>query len=325
MKTLTITFTVTTALIVAYASPIHAQEYPSHPISMVVPYPPGGSSDSIARILASSMSKTLKQPIVVDNVSGAGGTVGAAKVARAQNDGYTLLLQNIGMSTAPFLYRSLSYKNDDFTPIGAVATVPEIIVTRKDLPVKNLSELLAYIKKDPAKVNLGHSGVGSAAHLCALQYQAAIKQRVTSIAYKGGAPAMNDIMGGQFDFMCEQTSLVLPYILGGKVNAIAVTSKNRLPLLPSVPTTAEGGLPSVDIGVWHGVYAPKGVPQAVIDKLSAAVADALRDPDVKRRFAEFSAEIAAPEEAKPGPLRQLQLADDAKWGPILKAAAEFAD
>ncbi|MDM0074445.1 tripartite tricarboxylate transporter substrate-binding protein [Variovorax sp. J2P1-59] len=313
------------ALCATLSASLHAADYPTKTITIVVPYPPGGPTDIVARTLANSMERTLKQPVVVDNTSGAGGTVGSAKVARSPNDGYWLLLNNIGMATTPSLYRSLPYKPDDFTPIGLVATMPTVIIARKDLPANNLDELLAYIKKDPTKVNYGHSGIGSAAHLCGLLYQSAIKTRVTTIAYKGAAPAMTDIMSGQFDFMCEQTSSTVPFVESGKVKAMAVTSKKRLAQLPDVPTTAESGLAALDIGVWHGVYAPKGTSKEVVDRLSAALGEALRDPAVQKRYAEIGAVIAAPEEGQPAPLMNLQQAEAARWAPIIKAAAEYAD
>jgi len=314
-----------TALCATLSVPLHAADYPTRSITMVVPYPPGGPTDIVARTLAASMEKTLKQPVVVDNKPGAGGTVGSAKVARAPNDGYSLLLNNIGMATTPSLYRSLPYKPDDFAPIGLVATMPMVIIARKDLPANNLEELQAHIRKDPTKVNYGHSGIGSAAHLCGLLYQSAIKQGVTTVAYKGAAPAMNDIMSGQFDFMCEQTSSTVPFVESGKVKAMAVTSKQRLAQLPDVPTTAESGLPALDIGVWHGVYAPKGTPKEVVDRLSAALSEALRDPMVQKRYAEIGAVIATPEEGQPAPLMKLQQSESARWAPIIKAAAEYAD
>jgi tripartite-type tricarboxylate transporter receptor subunit TctC len=311
--------------IATFSAPLHAAEYPTKSITMVVPYPPGGPTDIVARTLAASMEKTLKQPVVIDNTSGAGGTVGSGKVARSPNDGYWLLLNNIGMATTPSLYRTLSYKPDDFTPIGLVATMPTVIIARKDLPANNLDELLAYIKKDPAKVNYGHSGIGSAAHLCGLLYQSAIQQRVTTIAYKGAAPAMTDIMSGQFDFMCEQTSSTVPFVESGKVKAMAVTSKKRIAQLPNVPTTAESGLAALDIGVWHGVYAPKGTSKEVVDRLSAALGQALNDPAVQKRYAEIGAVIATADEGKPGPLQKLQQSEAARWAPIIKAGAEYAD
>lgn len=307
------------------ALPLHAADYPTKSITMVVPYPPGGPTDIVARTLAASMEKTLKQPVVIENTSGAGGTVGSAKVARSPNDGYWLLLNNIGMATTPSLYRALAYKPDDFMPVGLVATMPAVIIARKDLPANNLDELLAYIKKDPSKVNYGHSGIGSAAHLCGLLYQSAIQARVTTIAYKGAAPAMNDIMSGQFDFMCEQTSSTVPFVESGRVKAMAVTSKQRLAQLPSVPTTIESGLPALDIGVWHGVYAPKGTPKDIVERLSVAIGVALRDPAVQKRYAEIGAVIATPEEGRPEPLMKLQQSEAARWAPIIKAAAEYAD
>lgn len=325
MKTTALAWMAGAALFATFSAPLHAADYPTKPITMVVPYPPGGPTDIVARALAASMERTLKQPVVIDNTSGAGGTVGSAKVARAPNDGYWLLLNNIGMATTPSLYRSLSYKPDDFAPIGLVATMPTVIIARKDLPANNLAELLAYIKKDPAKVNYGHSGIGSAAHLCGLLYQSAIQTRVTTIAYKGAAPAMNDMMGGQFDFMCEQTSSTVPFVESGKVKAMAVTSKKRLAQLPDVPTAIESGLPALDIGVWHGLYTPKGAPKEVIDRLSAALGEALRDPAVHKRYADIGAVIATPAEGTPAPLMKLQLAEAARWAPIIKSAAEYAD
>jgi tripartite-type tricarboxylate transporter receptor subunit TctC len=235
------------------------------------------------------------------------------------------LLQNIGAATTPSLYRSLPYKPDDLAPIGLVATAPSVIIARKDLPANNLSELLAYIRKDPSKINLGHSGVGSASHLCALLVQSSIKQRLASIAYKGAAPAMNDIMGGQFDFMCEQTSVALPFIQSGSVKPMFVTSKKRLSQLSNVPTSIESGLPEVDMGVWHGVYAPKGTPKEVIDKLSAAITEALRDAEVQKRYVDLGVEISPPQEGQPAPLAKLEAAELARWTPIIKTAAEYAD
>jgi len=313
------------ALAAILSAPSWAADYPTKSITMVVPYPPGGPTDIVARVLAASMEKSLRQPVVVDNTSGAGGTVGSGKVARSPADGYWLLLNNIGMATTPSLYRSLSYKPDDFVPVGLVATMPTVIIARKDLPASNLEELLAYIRKDPAKVNYGHSGIGSAAHLCGLLYQSAIQTRVTTVAYKGAAPAMNDIMSGQFDFMCEQTSSTVPFVESGKVKALAVTSRQRIPQLPQVPTTAESGLPAVDVGVWHGVYAPRGTPREVVDRLSAALGEALRDPAVQKRYLEIGAVIATPEEGAPAPLMKLQQSESARWAPIIKAAAEYAD
>jgi len=302
-----------------------AQNYPSRPVTLVVPYPPGGSSDAIARIIGTSMGLTLKQPIIIENDPGAGGTVGTAKVARSPNDGYWLLLHNVGMAVSPTLYRRLPYKNEDLVPIGAVATVPSILVARRDLPAKNLEELLAFIKKNPSNVNFGHSGVGSAAHLCGLLFQSSIKSRLTTIAYKGGAPALNDLMGGQFDFMCEQATLLLPYIQSGKVKAIAVADKKRIPQLPNLPSTDESGLPGVEAGVWHGIYAPRGTPKEVIDKVSAALEVALRDKDVQKRLTDIAAEVSPPQDATPAALARIQQSDTEKLVPILKATSEYAD
>lgn len=302
-----------------------ANDFPNKPITMVVPYPPGGPSDNLGRVLAASMGKILQQTVVIDNTSGAGGTIGTAKIVRSAKDGYWILLHNIGISTAPALYRSLPYKADDLAPIGLIASAPSVIIARKDLPANNLAELQAYMKKENAKVQYGHAGVGSASQLCSLLLHSTAKAQVLAISYKGAAPAMADLLSGHFDYMCEQTSVALPYIESGRVKAIATTSKKRLPQLPNVPTSAEGGMPTVDIGVWHGLYAPAGTPKDVVEKLSDALAKALRDPVVQKRYAELGVEIYSSEDAKPGPLARLQQAETTRWAPIIKEAAVYAD
>lgn len=300
-------------------------DYPDKAITLIVPYPAGGSTDALARPLAIALGKVLKQAVVIDNASGAGGTIGTAKLARSPNDGYWMVLNNIGMATSPALYRTLPYKNEDLVPVGLVATTPSVLIARKDLPANNLAELLAYIKANPAKVNMGHSGVGSASQLCGLLYQKEIKQRVTAVPYKGAAPAMTDIMSGMFDFMCEQSSVVLPFADGGKVKMLAVTTKDRVAQLPNVPTTAESGLPSLTLGVWHGIYVPKGTPTTIINKLSDALAVALRDADVQKRYADLGAKVATGADIKPEALAKLQQSETERWTPIIKANGEYAD
>jgi len=304
---------------------LHAQTYPAKPITLTVPYPAGGPTDVLARTLANVMEKNLKQPMVVDNIAGAGGTVGAAKVARAPADGYTLLLHNLGMATSPSLYRKMPYNTEDLVPIGTVATVPMVLLAKNDMPAKNLAELVSYIKANPNKVNMGHSGIGSAAHLCGLLLQSTLHAKVTTVAYRGAGLAMTDLMTGQIDIMCEQVSSSASFVTTGKVKAYAVTAKQRLPILANVPTFTEGGIPKVDVGVWHGLYAPKSTPQAVIDRLAASLTEALRDVELQRKFTELTAVVATPAESKPESLRKLQTGEMERWAPIIKAAAEYAD
>lgn len=302
-----------------------AQSYPAKPITLNVPYPAGGPTDVLARTLANVMEKNLKQAMVVDNVAGAGGTVGAAKVARASADGYTILLHNLGMATSPTLYRKMPYNTEDLVPVGIVATVPMVLLARNGLPAKTLAELVSYIKANPSKINMGHSGIGSAAHLCGLLLQSTLQAKVTTVAYRGAGLAMTDLMTGQIDIMCEQVSSSASFVNTGRVKAYAVTGKQHLPILAKVPTFAEAGFPKVDVGVWHGLYAPKGTPSDVIERLSASLTEALRDAELQRKFTELTAVTAAPAESKPEPLRKLQAAEMERWAPIIKAAAEYAD
>jgi tripartite-type tricarboxylate transporter receptor subunit TctC len=303
-----------------------AQGFPDgKPITLHVPYPAGGPTDVLARTLAASMEKSLRTTIVVENTGGGGGTIGSAKVARANPDGYSILLNNLGMSTTPTLYRNLPYSPDAFAPVGQVATVPMVLLVRNSLDVKTLPELVNHIKANPDKVNMGHAGVGSAAHLCGLLLQSAIQTKVQTISYRGAAPAMTDLVSGQFDFMCEQVSSSLPFITGNRVRAIAVTSPQPLAVLPGVPTTASSGLGAVDVGVWHGIWAPRGTPAPVIDRLATALNDALRDPEVVKKLTELSAVPAAPADVKPESLRALVQSEMGRWAPIIRAAAEYAD
>lgn len=302
-----------------------AQPYPSKPLTLLVPYPAGGPTDVLARTLANAMEKNLAQPVVVDNTAGAGGTVGAARVARSTADGYTVLLHNLGMATSPALYRKLPYNTDDLAPVGIVATVPMVLLARNDMPARNLAELVDFIKANPSKVNMGHSGIGSAAHLCGLLLQSSLQAKITPVAYRGAGLAMTDLITGQIDVMCEQVSSSASYVNTGKVKAYAITGRQHLPVLAQVPTFSEAGFPKVDVGVWHGLYVPRGTPQATIERLSASLTEALRDPELQRKFAELTAVMATPAESRPESLRKLQSAETERWSPIIRAAAEYAD
>jgi tripartite-type tricarboxylate transporter receptor subunit TctC len=305
----------------------HAQaNFPTKTITMIVPFAAGGPTDTVARLVAQSMSKTLNQQVIVENVGGAGGTIGAARVAKADPDGHTVFLHHIGHSTAPSLYRKLSYNSiDSFEPIGLVTDVPMTIVARKDFPAKDFKELVSYIKANKNKVTYANAGVGSASHLCGMLFQTAIDTEVTTVPYKGTGPAMNDLLGGQVDFMCDQTTNTTSQIKSGKIKAYAVTTKAKVPSLPDLPTANEAGLPNFDVAVWHGLYAPKGTPKPAIDKLAGALQSALKDSTVKQRFAELGTEPVAQNRATPEALRTHLKAEIDKWSPIIKKAGVYAD
>jgi tripartite-type tricarboxylate transporter receptor subunit TctC len=303
-----------------------AAQYPTKPVSMVVPFAAGGPTDTVARTIGAAMQNHLKQTVIVENVGGAGGTLGAEKVAKAANDGYTVLLHHIGMSTAPALYRNLRYKPlEDFEMIGEVTDVPMTLIGRGNLAPNNFAELLAYVKANKEKVNYGNAGLGSASHLCGLLFMSAIQVDMTTVPYKGTGPAMNDLLGGTLDLMCDQTTNTTSQIKGGKVKAYGVTTAKRVPSLNTLPTLQEAGLKGFEVGVWHALYAPKGTPKPVIDKLVEALHVALKDPNVVQRFADLGTEPVPLTRANPESLRKHLAAETAKWGPIIKAAGQYAD
>lgn len=303
-----------------------ADPYPSKPITLVVPFAAGGPTDTVARLLGQAMGDYLKQQVVVENVGGAGGTLGAGRVARADPDGYTILLHHIGHSTAPALYRKLPYNAmNDFEPIGLVTDVPMTLVARKDFPAKDFKELLAYVKANKEKVTYANAGLGSASHLCGMLFMSAIQTDMTTVPYKGTGPAMNDLLGGQVDFMCDQTTNTTSQIKGGKIRAYGVTTKTRVASLPDIPTLAESGLPNFEVAVWHGLYAPKDTPKPVIAKLVQALQFALQDATVKQRFGELGTEPVAKNRASPQALASHLKTEIAKWDPIIKKAGVYAD
>jgi len=312
------------ALAVAFAAA--AEDYPTHTISVVVPFAPGGPTDTVTRLIGQAMSKSLGQTVIVENAAGAGGTIGVEKVVRAKPDGYTLLLMHIGISTAPSLYRNLRYDpTKDLEPIGLVTNVPMTVIANKDFPPKDMKELIAYVKANKDKVTYANAGVGAASHLCGMLLMTAIGTDVTTVPYKGTGPALTDLMGGQVNFMCDQTTNTTPQIKGGKVKAYAVTTKERLKSLPDVPTAEEAGLKGFEVTVWHGMWAPKGTPKPVIDKLVQALHAALKDPNVVQRFAELGTEPVPPNLATPPALDAHLKSEIAKWAPIIKKAGVYAD
>ena len=303
-----------------------AQNYPTKTITMVVPFAAGGPTDTVARLVAQSMGATLKQQTTVENVGGAGGPIGAARVAKTAPDGYTIFLHHIGQSTAPALYRKLSYNAmDSFEPIGLVTDVPMTLIARANFPAKDFKELLAYVKANKDKVTYANAGLGSASHLCGMLFQTAIGVDLTTVPYKGTGPAMNDMLGGQVDIMCDQTTNTTSQIKGGKVKVYGVTTKTRLASMPNVPTMNEAGLPGFEVAVWHGLYAPKGTPKPVVDQLSNALRVALKDPTVKQRFADLGTEPVADNRARPEALRAHLKSEIDRWGPIITKAGQYAD
>lgn len=303
-----------------------AQSYPDKPITMIIPFSAGGPTDTVGRIFAQSMTTFLKQQVIVENVGGAGGTLGAARVARSEPNGYTIFLHHIGQSTAPALYRKLTYNAvDDFTPIGLVADVPMTLVARKDFPANDLKGLISYVQANKTKVTYANAGMGSASHLCGMLLMSAIKADLTTVPYKGTGPAMNDLMGGQVDFMCDQTTNTTGQIKGGKIKAYAVTTRNKVASLPNLPTATSAGLPGFEIAVWHALYAPKGLPKPVADKLQAALQYAVKDPMVKQKLADLGTEPVAANRATPAALDQFLRSEIVKWTRIIKAAGVYAD
>ncbi len=304
----------------------NAAEYPSKVVTLIVPFSAGGPSDTIARLLAQTMGASLKTQVIVENVAGAGGTIGAARVAQAAPDGYTLFVHHIGHATAPALYRKLTYNAiTDFEPIGLINDGAMTLVSRNDFPAKDLKELMAYVKANKAKINMANAGIGSASHLAGLLFMSEIETDLTTVPYKGTGPAMNDLLGGQVDFMIDQTTNTTSHIKAGKIKVYSVTTAHRLPSLPNVPTMTEAGLPNYRMTVWHALYAPKATPKPIIERLSKALQDALKDANLIQRYSELGAEPVPQDRATPEALRTHLKSEIEKWGPIIKRAGVYAD
>ena len=297
------------------------QAYPAKPITILVPAAAGGPTDTVARLIGESMGRTLGQQVVVENAGGAGGTIGTVRVARAAPDGYTLLVWHIAQSTAPALYDNLRYDVvNDFDSIGRITDVPMTIVGKKDLAAKNIAELLAWVKEKKTGVTYAHAGIGSVAHLCALLFMNALNTPMTAVSYRGTGPAMNDLVGGQFDMMCDQTTGTTNHIKSGSIKGYAVTTRARLATFPELPTLDEAGVKGFEVAAWHAMWAPKGLPKDVSDKLVGALQVALKDPKVIERFASLSTEPVGLEQATPAALKAQLEAEVAKWGRVIKAA-----
>ena len=303
-----------------------AQDYPAKPVVIIVPAAAGGPTDTLTRVLAASMGEALKQQMLVENAGGAGGTIGVTKAAKARADGYTLLLYHIGMATAPSLYRKLQYDTlNDFDYIGQVADVPMMLIAKKATPATNFSEFLAYAKANKDKVTYANAGIGSASYLCGLLFMSAVQADFTQVPYKGTGPAMNDLVGGQVDFMCDQTTNTVPQIKSGNVKAYGVTTASRIASFPNLPTLDEQGLKGFDLVVWNGLFAPKGTPKPVLDKLVAALQTAVQAPAFRARLADLGAEPVPPAKATPASLGTLLKAEVEKWSPIIRKSGVYAD
>ena len=298
------------------------------PITLVVPFSAGGPTDRVARDLSEALRKQLGTSVVIENAAGAGSSIGAAKVARATADGHTLLVNHIAMATMPALVRNLPFKvESDFEYLGIINDVPMTLIAKPSLPANNYKELATWIGQNKGKINLGNAGVGSASHLCGLLYQNAIETDMTTVPYKGTAPAMTDLIGGQIDLLCDQTTNTTSQIEGKKVKAYAVTTAKRLntPLLKDLPTLAESGVKDFQITIWHGLYAPKGTPADIQVKINTALKAALKDPDFIKKQEGLGAVVATDRRIEPAEHKKFVQAEIAKWTPIIKAAGVYAD
>jgi tripartite-type tricarboxylate transporter receptor subunit TctC len=315
------------AFLVAPHQRAAAQEFPAgKPIVAVVPFAAGGPTDKVAREIVQLMSKQLAAQIVIDNTAGAGGTIGAKKVVQAKNDGYTVLIHHIGMATSVGLYRNLGFDPlKDLETIGEIADVPMVLLGSKTLPPNAMVDLIPYLKANATKISLANAGIGSASHLCGLLLQNALQTELTTIPYKGTAPALTDLMGGQVNLMCDQTTNVAGQIKSGAIKAYAAMQPQRIQAFHDIPTATEGGLPGIEVKIWHAMYAPKGTPRAVVDRLSAALQAAVEDPEFRRKMAELGAEAVSASRARPDSLRSHLGSEIAKWTPIIKKAGAYAD
>jgi tripartite-type tricarboxylate transporter receptor subunit TctC len=316
----------TCAVLVSAVASASAQDYPTRPINIVVLAAAGGPTDTISRITAQAMSKHLGQQITIENAGGAGGTIGTGRVVRADPDGYTLLIYHVGLSTAATLYRKLPYDTKSaFAPVGLITDAPMTIIGRPDLQPETLRELIAWLKGHGAKTTFGNAGIGSASHLCGMLFMSELQAQLTTVPYRGTGPVMNDLIARQIDMSCDQATNTTGPISGKQIKGYAVTTKARLKSLPDLPTADEAGLKGFELGVWHGVFAPRGTPPAVVQKLSAALKSALKDPDLVKRFNDISTEPMPDDRATPEAAQRTLASEIDRWAPIIRAAGEYAD
>ena len=301
-------------------------QYPTRNVTMIVPYAAGGPTDTVARLVAQGMTKPLGQTVVVENRPSAGGILGPELVKNAKPDGYTVLIHHIGMATTPTLYRKLRYDPlNDFEYLGLINDVPMTIIAKPQMPAKDFKEFLSYIKANKDKVTYANAGIGAASHLCGMLFMSAIETSFLTVPYKGTGPAMNDLLGGTVDFMCDQTTNTTSQIKSGKVKAYAITSAKRVPSLPDLPTLNELGVKNGEVGIWHALYAPKGTPKPVVDKLVEAMQTALADETVNKRFADLGAVTFPKDKQTPAALQAHLKAEIEKWAPLIKKAGQYAD
>lgn len=311
---------------VLLASAALAQGYPDRSITMVVPFAAGGPTDTVARLVAEKMSADLGQQVLVENVGGAGGTLGAGNAAAAEPDGYTLLLHHIGMATSATLYRNLAYKPlEAFEYVGLVTEVPMTIVARKDFEPADMASLITYVKANADKLTMANAGIGAASHLCGMLFMQALEAPIVTVPYKGTGPAMTDLLGGQVDLMCDQTTNTAEQIKGGTIKGYAVTSPARLDIFPGMPTVSEAGLPGLEVAIWHGLYAPKGTPAEVTERLTASLQVALADPGIAAAMAELGTAPSPAADVTPAALKAKLESEIARWKPVIEAAGVYAD
>ena len=321
-KVLAVTVTAASMAVATAAS----AAYPDKPVTMVLPYATGGSTDVIGRLIAEAMTRDLGQQVIVENAGGAGGTIGTAKVVRAPADGYTVLLHNMGIATAPALYPKLSFDaTKDLTPISLAGDVPMILVGNKDFAPATVAEVIKQMKAKPGEVRFAHAGVGATSHLCAMLFSQTTNTTVTMVPYRGTGPALQDVIAGNVDLICDQPVATGPHVASGALKAYAMATKARVSQLPNVPTFAEGGLPGFELAVWHGVYAPKGTPAAVVTRLNTALRHALADPNVVKRFQEMGVVVPQGDRLKPQALGAQTASEIKKWDPVIKAAGAKAE
>lgn len=313
-------------LALAAATSAFAQDYPTRAITVMAPFAAGGSTDMVARLTADGLSKALGQTVIVENVTGAGGTIASGKLANATPDGYTLLVHHVGLASAATLYRKLSYNTkESFQPLGVLTHTASTIIARTDLEPNTFAELIDYMKKNKDKVSLAHAGIGAASHLCGMLLQHSIGAQATTIPYRGNGPVMNDLLAKKIDLTCDQATATTPHIHAKSIKAYAVTSKQRIADLPDLPTADEAGLKGFELSVWHGIYAPKGTPQPVVDKLVSAIQKVIADQGFIDRMKSINTTVATKEEATPAGLTKQLHGEIDRWAPIIKAAGQYAD
>jgi tripartite-type tricarboxylate transporter receptor subunit TctC len=314
-------FAAAVAVAVQIAPAVLAQNYPSRPITMVVPLSVGGSTDVIGRIIAQGMGEALGQTIVVENTTGAGGTIGEGRISRATPDGYTIGIGQWGTNVATGAIYKLPYDlMKDFEPIGLIATQPFFIVARKTMPANNLKELLAYLRQNGDKTNVGNSGVGSPSHVSAILFEKAVGVKLTMVPYRGAGDSTSALLGGQIDVMLNTPALSVSQMKAGSIKVYAVTAKERIAMAPDVPTTDEAGVPGFYFSFWHALWAPKGTPKPIVDKLNAALKTALANPATRKKLIDLAQEIFPADQQSPEALRKFQQAEIDKWWPIIKEA-----